>query len=116
MSLRERERTDGFPIFRCGDAISIELDVDPSFDRAEYRFVWSVSNISGGQNVTGPKYMLQLAHRSVCARLTNAWRVISNKAWHIRDDYDDQVEDGRLDPRANSKAAGEEATKPTALS
>jgi hypothetical protein len=31
---------------RCGDSISIEVDVDPAFDPSEYDIRWGISNLS----------------------------------------------------------------------
>jgi hypothetical protein len=75
----------------CGSTISIEIDVDPAFDPAEYEIWWSVSNV-GGPNITSRKFVLFLEDRYVSTRLCIVCQVISRKSWHKFGTHDDQVE------------------------
>jgi hypothetical protein len=76
---------------RCGDRLSIEVEVDPSFDASEYQIEWLISNI-GGPRMTGPKFELLLTERYVTSRFCVVCRVISNKEWHRAGTHDHQID------------------------
>jgi hypothetical protein len=76
---------------RCGDRLSIEVEVDPSFNASEYQIEWVISNI-GGPRMTGPKFDLLLTERYVASRFCVVCRVISNKAWHRAGTHDHQID------------------------
>jgi NADPH-dependent 2,4-dienoyl-CoA reductase/sulfur reductase-like enzyme len=76
---------------RSGDTISIEVDVDPSFDAASYEIKWSIANI-GGPNISGHKFTLLLTDKYVSVRFTAVCRVTSNATWHKLGTHDDQID------------------------
>ena len=76
---------------RCGDALSIEVGIDPSFDPGTYDVEWLTSNI-GGPVQRGPKFSLNLAERYVSTRLTLVCRVTSKSVWHKLGTIDDQLD------------------------
>jgi hypothetical protein len=77
---------------RCGDTLSIEIEVDPSFDPSTFEIEWSVPNIGGGGEQRGPKFTHKLSERDVSAHYFVTCRVISNAAWHKLGLHDDQID------------------------
>jgi hypothetical protein len=75
----------------CGHTISIEVDIDPTFEASAYEISWAVANI-GGVNQSGRKFVLQLDERYVSTRLCIVGSVTSNKAWHKIGNRDDQID------------------------
>jgi len=76
---------------RSGDTISIEVDVDPSFDPDSYEIQWLISNV-GGPNMRGRQFTLLLTDRYVSTRFCAVCRVISNASWHKLGTHDDQID------------------------
>jgi hypothetical protein len=76
---------------RCGDTLSIEVEVDPSFNADAYQIEWSIANI-GGPRQTGPRFSLVLTERYVGARLTIVCWVTSEANWHKLGNFDDQMD------------------------
>lgn len=76
---------------RSGDTISIDVDVDPSFDPSTYEIKWSISNI-GGPQIQGRKFTLLLTDKYVSTRFCAVCRVISNAGWHKLGTHDDQID------------------------
>jgi hypothetical protein len=76
---------------RCGDTLSVEVDVDPTFAPNAYEIVWLISNI-GGPTITGRKFQLTLTERYVSSRFCAVCRVISKQTWHKFGTHDDQVD------------------------
>jgi hypothetical protein len=77
---------------RSGDTISIEVDVDPSFDPTSYEIHWLISDIGGGPNISGRKFTLLLTEKYVSTRFCAVCRVISNAGWHKLGTHDDQID------------------------
>ena len=75
-------------ILHCGDTLSIEAEVDPTFDPSTYQVEWLISNI-GGPRTQGPKFVLPLEERYVSTRLCLVCRVTSNAAWHKLGTHDE---------------------------
>ena len=82
---------DASAYLRCGDTISIEVEVDPAFDAEDYDIEWLISNI-GGPKTVGPKFSLVLIDRYVSTRFCVVCRVTSKKAWHKLGTFDDQID------------------------
>ncbi len=78
---------------QCGDTLSIEVDVDPTFDPQSYEIEWQIANI-GGPMPRGRKFHWLLTDRYVSARLCIVCRVISKKTWHKLGSFDDQIDIG----------------------
>lgn len=76
---------------RCGDTLSIEVEVDPSFSSADYEIRWTIANIGGDQQ-NGPRFTLPLTERQVGARLTLVCWVKSQAKWHKLGNFDDQLD------------------------
>jgi hypothetical protein len=76
---------------QCGDTLSIEVDVDPTFDSHDYEIKWQIANI-GGPMTTGGKFHLLLTDRYVSTRFCVVCHVISKKAWHKLGSFDDQLD------------------------
>lgn len=76
---------------RCGDTLSIEVDVDASFDPSGYDIRWLISNI-GGPPQHGPKFSLTLTERYVSTRFCAVCHVISKASWHRFGTHDDQLD------------------------
>lgn len=82
---------DDSAYLRCGDTLSIEVDVDPTFDSQDYEIEWQISNI-GGPKTVGRKFLLPLTDRYVSTRLCMVCRVTSKKSWHKIGSFDDQID------------------------
>jgi hypothetical protein len=76
---------------RCGDTLSIDVEVDPTFNPNEYQVNWLISNV-GGPQIIGTKFQLYLAERYVSTRFCAVCHVRSNKSWHKMGDFDDQID------------------------
>jgi hypothetical protein len=83
--------SDGRAVLYCGDTLSIEVDVDPTFDPSTYEINWLIANI-GGPPMQGPKFVLLLEQRYVSTRLCVVCRVTSNAKWHKLGSHDDQID------------------------
>ncbi|SPH24131.1 hypothetical protein DEA8626_03180 [Defluviimonas aquaemixtae] len=77
-------------VLRPGDTLSIEVEVDQSFDPATYEISWpgpkGVSKIDNGL-----KALIQIDESHVSTALSVECTVTSNKSWHRRGMNDDQV-------------------------
>ena len=77
---------------RCGDSISIEVNVDPTFDPQDYDIRWGISEI-GDPNTPGTsRFHLHLTERHVSTMFGVVCRVVSKKSWHKLQTCDDQIE------------------------
>lgn len=76
---------------RCGDTISIEVDVDPSFDPDSYDVRWTIANV-GGPTIIGPKFSLVLTEHYVSTRFCVVCNIISKASWHKIGSVDDQID------------------------
>ncbi len=76
---------------RCGDTISIEVDVDPSFAPDSYEVRWLIANI-GGPTQFGRKFNLMLSEQYVSTRFCAVCYVTSRAAWHKFGNFDDQID------------------------
>ena len=77
---------------RCGDTLSIEVDVDPTFaPTRKYKIIWLIANV-GGPRIEGSKFVLTLGEKYVSTHFTAVCRVISDKGWHRLGDHDDQID------------------------
>jgi hypothetical protein len=76
---------------RCGDTLSIEVDVDPTFSPEEYEIRWLISNV-GGPAMTGRKLKLLLTERYVSSRFCAVCQVTSRRSWHKLGMHDDQID------------------------
>jgi hypothetical protein len=78
---------------RCGDSISIEVDVDPTFDSSEYDIRWGIANLSGpAPQIVGRKFTLNLTEQFVSTRFCAVCWVTSKKSWHKLGSFDDQID------------------------
>jgi hypothetical protein len=82
---------DDKAILHCGDSLSIEVEVDPTFDPSTYEIEWLIANI-GGPPMRGPKFVLLLEERYVSTRFCAVCRVTSNARWHKLGTHDDQID------------------------
>lgn len=76
---------------RCGDEISIEVEIDESFEPGSFEVEWLISNI-GGPRQTGSKFFLLLDEQYVSQRFVAVCRVVSNQSWHKHGTHDDQLD------------------------
>lgn len=76
---------------RCGDALSIEVEVDPTFDSRDYEIEWLIANV-GGPKIVGPKFTLVLTDHYVSTRFCAVCQVRSKKNWHKLGTIDDQID------------------------
>lgn len=83
--------TEAAAQLRCGDTLSIEVTVDPSFDAEKYDIRWSIANV-GGATQFGPRFTLLMTEQYVSARFCAVCYVVSREAWHKLGTCDDQVD------------------------
>jgi hypothetical protein len=78
---------------RCNDTLSIEVDIDPSFDTSEYDIQWTIANLPGPvPHTTGKKFLLRLTDQYISIRFCAVCRVTSKKTWHKLGGFDDQID------------------------
>lgn len=74
---------------RPGDTITLELEVDPSFDLNTYEIAWSYS----GTYLSGHKAIIAITNKQVNQRFCIQCRLKTNNEWHrFYDDLDDFME------------------------
>lgn len=71
-----------------GDTLTIEIEVDPTFDETEYEVKWegNYNDIEG----TGKKFMLPIQEKYITETLDVICKVISTEIWHRNTHFDDQ--------------------------
>lgn len=88
---------DGVPIalhektefnLRVGDTLTIEVEVDPTFDESEWSVHWYGVNLSTNEK----RLVLHIEekHVSICYGIT--CKLTSNKSWHKNNTFDDQLQ------------------------
>ena len=82
---------DDKAILYCGDTLSIEVEVDPTFDPSTYEIEWLIANI-GGPRIVGPKFVLFLEERYVSIRFCVVCRIATTANWHKLGTHDDQID------------------------
>lgn len=78
-------------VLRCGDSISIEVDIDPSFEPDAYEVRWLIANV-GGAATFGRRFSLHLTQQHVATRFCVVCYVTSKAEWHKIGTFDDQVD------------------------
>lgn len=79
-------------VLRCGDTLSIEIEVDPTFDASTYEIKWQIANTNNPTVQHGPKFVLPLEEHHVAARFSVVCHVTSNAKWHKLGTHDDQID------------------------
>lgn len=82
---------DAAAFLRRGDVLSIEVDIDPTFDEKDYDVEWLISNV-GGPKTLGRRFALLLTDEYVSTRFCAVCRVTSKNSWHKLGAFDDQVD------------------------
>jgi hypothetical protein len=78
---------------RSGDTLSLEVEIDPSFDTSEYDIRWGIANATViPPRITGKKFTLTLTEAYVSTRFCAVCWVTSKKGWHKLGSFDDQVD------------------------
>lgn len=77
---------------RPGDKLSIEVEIDPSFDKSEYTIKWDYFNqpVENRPN-TGPKCIIEFNTSHVTSFFLVTCTVTSNKEWHRYGQFDDKM-------------------------
>ena len=79
-------------LLRPGDKLSIEVEIDPSYDTSEYTIKWDYSNQSAeNRPINGPKCTIEFNTSHVTSNFVVTCTVTSNKEWHRFGRLDDQV-------------------------
>lgn len=73
---------------RPGDKLSLEVEVDPSFDPASYEICWLVPQRG---KLSGRRLVLTIEETDVMAKFQINCRVIAKRPWHKFPGYDDEV-------------------------
>lgn len=75
---------------RPGERLSIEAEIDPSFERSIYRIHWhwppSFSSSEDNEQI-----LIEIDNRHVRQTFTVTCLIISNNNWHKHGDYDDRI-------------------------
>jgi hypothetical protein len=67
---------------RVGDTISLEIEVDPSFDEDEYIISWSSTKNFGEPRPEGKKAVIKITEKQVSQQFDVQCNIKSNKGWH----------------------------------
>jgi hypothetical protein len=67
---------------RPGDSISLEVEIDSSFDPEDYTVEWGVQSIRMAENGTGGHFVLMLLPRHVSEKLDIQATLTSKRDWH----------------------------------
>lgn len=65
-----------------GDVLTVEIDIDPSFDREEYSITWTSTKPKGISNANSTKVSVLINDTHVGQRWNLQCRVVSNRSWH----------------------------------
>jgi hypothetical protein len=85
-------RENAMGLLRPGDTLSIEVEVDPSFQPEEYEVTWIYSsNRPTSEKYEGSRLILELRNEHVKEDFAVYCLVRSNKDWHRLGDSDDSV-------------------------
>ena len=83
---------DNKDFLHCGDTLSIEVDIDPTFDASTYGIRWLIANTNNPTVQHGTKFVLRLEEHHVAAQFTVVCHVTSNAKWHKLGTHDDQID------------------------
>jgi hypothetical protein len=75
---------------RPGECLSIEVEIDPSFDRSNYHFRWVIGN-NLLENYDERRLAMEIENRHVSQQFTLLCHVTSTKEWHRLGQHDDFV-------------------------
>jgi hypothetical protein len=67
---------------RPGDTLTIEVEVDPSFDVENYTLSWSSIKSWSDSRITGTKVVIPITNKQVGQQFDVQCRLTSNKDWH----------------------------------
>jgi hypothetical protein len=77
---------------RPGDTLTIEAEVDPTFQESEYSILWRGGNTYERSVLQrGKKLLVVISELMVSARYPFRCDLTTNKTWHKHDTFDDQV-------------------------
>jgi hypothetical protein len=75
-----------------GDTLTVEIEVDPSFNPREYTVSWFSGNPFFEPIPNGCKAVINITTKQVCQQFGIGCRVKTNKDWHRIDGrYDDAL-------------------------
>lgn len=76
-------------VMNIGDFYSIEIEIDPSFRKDDYKIVWDNNNIKDTSNKT--KFDITFTSRDVSESKTIQCYLVQNKNWHKYTYYDFRI-------------------------
>jgi hypothetical protein len=76
---------------RPGERLSIEVEIDPSFERLSYCIRWNWRGMSSGEGGDSARIVINIENRHVKQEFVVWCYVTSTKEWHRLGDYDDLV-------------------------
>jgi len=79
--------TDPTKYLRVGDVLSIQVEIDPSFDPDDYEVRWQM--IGGGEPIVGSHLRIEIQTGHVNERFEIQCYVTSKKEWHRFGGWDD---------------------------
>lgn len=75
----------------CGDTYSINIEIDASFDEAEYDVKWLHNEQELQENRNRKQYVIKFSEKDVSENYFITCRTISNKVWHKYELFDCQI-------------------------
>jgi len=67
---------------RVGDTLTLEVEVDPSFDPSEYSITWGSAKGFSEAQPPGSRLVMKVTEKQVAQQFDVQCRVTSNKDWH----------------------------------
>lgn len=67
---------------RPGDLLTVEIEVDPSYDSSSYSILWASTKPWYAEPQTGTKVLIPISNRQVGQQFDVQCRITANREWH----------------------------------
>ena len=67
---------------RPGDTLTLELEIDPAFDRAAYTILWNSTKPWSAEPVEGTRVVIPISNKQVAQQFDVQCRITTNRDWH----------------------------------
>ena len=74
--------TEATHYLRVGDTLTLEIEVDPSFDDADYSIKWGSGKGLSADRIDSKKIVIQITEQQVAQSFHIQCWITSNKSWH----------------------------------
>jgi hypothetical protein len=90
VSIHMEAKPDSY--LRPGDTLTIEVEVDPAFDKDEYIIRWQTVSKLPEKIPNGSKVIIHITPKQVAERFSVICTVVTNKEWHrMNEGMDDRL-------------------------